>query len=320
MPKEKGLYKLKIDRDFKRLIPPLSVDERKQLEENLIQDGCRDALIVWDDILIDGHNRYEVCTRNEIPFSIENIQLSSREEAVAWICANQLGRRNISDETRRYLIGKRHDMEKLIGVYKNASGVNQHTRNEVWTQNDTKPTFDESATRTRERLGREYNVAPSSVQRFSLYAQAVDIIAKEAPEFHEKIISGQLKVTQESVVKIARLSPPEIQRIGEELMENPNAYMVYTNERGKMRKNTPNSIQLAQMNIGAIKEMPEYDPDAEILSLAFTVPSWISSINRVRASAKFPEISDKAREKIKVALDELKVAIDTIIHAIKESK
>jgi len=319
MPK-KGLYKLKIDEDFKRLISPLSAEERKQLEKNIIQDGCRDALVVWDETIIDGHNRYEICTRREIPFAIVNISLSGREEAVAWICTNQLGRRNISDETRRYLIGKRHDMEKRIGVYKNAHGVNQHTRNEVWTQNDTKPSFYETAKRTRERLGREYDIAPATVQRFSLYARAIDLIAKVSPEFHEKIMSGQLKVTQGGVVKIARLSPSEIRRIGEELIENPNAYMGYTNERGKMRRNTPNKVQLELMNIGAIKEMPEYDPDAEIQSLAFTIPSWVSSINRVREAAKFPEISSNAREKIKVALDELKAAIDTIVSAIEEEK
>ena len=74
------------------------------------------------------------------------------------------------------------------------------------------------------------------------------------------------------------------------------------------------------MNIGAIKEIPEYDPDAEIQSLAFTIPSWVSSINRVREAAKFSAISDKAREKIRAALDELKSSIETICHAIEEDK
>lgn len=314
---KKEIYTLKIDENFKRLIPPLSVDERRQLEKNIIQDGCRDALVVWDETIIDGHNRYEICTRRKIPFAIEKVSLSGREEAVAWICANQLGRRNISDETRRYLIGKRYEMEKRVNEQRNATGTNQHSEKEVCAQNEHKPKFSE-ATRTSERLGAEYRVASATIRRFSEYANALEGIAKASPDFHEKIMTGELKVTQDNVSRIARLPPSEIRSIGAELMENPTAYFAYTDERGKMRKNTPNKVQLELMNIGAIKEMPEYDPDAEIQSLAFTIPSWVSSINRVRMTARFSEISDKARNNIKTVLSELKEAIDTINGAIQE--
>ena len=106
---------LKINENFKRLIPPLLSEELQQLEQNLVRDGCREPLCVWNDTLIDGHNRYEICTRLQLPFIIRRIHFESAEEVTAWICANQLGRRNITDETRKYLIGKRFEMEKLIG-------------------------------------------------------------------------------------------------------------------------------------------------------------------------------------------------------------
>ena len=315
----KEIYKLKIDEDFKRLIPPLSAEERKQLEKNIIQDGCRDALVVWEKTIIDGYNRYEICSRREIPFAIERITLGSREEAIAWICANQLGRRNISEETRRYLIGKRYEMEKAMRIF-NTTGKNQHTRNEVGAQIGHQPKLYETATKTSERLGREYRLGCNTVRRFGAYAQAIDRIAKEAPEFHEKILSGQLRITQEKILELGRLSPPEIQRIEAELPADPSELTRYMDAMGLIPRNMPNKVQLAQMNVGAIKEIPAYDPDAEILSLAFTVPSWVSSINRVRTTAKFSEISDKAREKIKAALDELDAAIRTIRDAIQGEK
>ena len=118
--------KLKIDPEFKALIPPLSIDERKQLEENIITEGCREAICIWHGIILDGHNRYEICTKHGIPFNIRTINVTSREEAVAWICANQLGRRNISDETRKYLIGKRYEAEKTV-LSNNRYGRNQHS-------------------------------------------------------------------------------------------------------------------------------------------------------------------------------------------------
>lgn len=94
---------LKIDAQFRDLIPPLTEEERKQLEDNLIAEGCRDPICIWNGIILDGHNRYEICMRRGISFTVKDIQCQNRSAAISWICANQLGRRNISEETRRYL-------------------------------------------------------------------------------------------------------------------------------------------------------------------------------------------------------------------------
>ena len=98
---------LTIDPEFKQLIPPLLQTERTQLEENILRDGCREPIALWGNIIIDGHNRYEICRKHNIPFNTVQVSIHNREEAIAWICANQLGKRNIPDESRRYLIGKR---------------------------------------------------------------------------------------------------------------------------------------------------------------------------------------------------------------------
>jgi len=86
----------KIDPEFKSLIPPLSADEREQLEQNILQARkCHDAIILWDGTLIDGHNRYEICVKHGIEFEVVSLPLPSREEAKLWILDNQLGRRNL---------------------------------------------------------------------------------------------------------------------------------------------------------------------------------------------------------------------------------
>ena len=61
---------LQIDSEFKNLIPPLSVEEKTQLEANLKEFGCIDPLVVWKDksIILDGHYRYEICTKNQIQY------------------------------------------------------------------------------------------------------------------------------------------------------------------------------------------------------------------------------------------------------------
>ena len=95
--------KLKIDKEFKTLIPPLSPKEYEQLEANIIADGCREPIVIWNGYIIDGHNRYEICKKNHIGYKVKEMSFESRDEAVVWICTNQLGRRNIAEETRKYL-------------------------------------------------------------------------------------------------------------------------------------------------------------------------------------------------------------------------
>ncbi len=85
-----------IDPEFKALIPPLAADELRQLEQNILRDGCRDPLVVWNGILIDGHNRHEICTRNGLPFETTEMVFEDRDESSLWIIQNQFGRRNLT--------------------------------------------------------------------------------------------------------------------------------------------------------------------------------------------------------------------------------
>lgn len=104
---------IKIDPEFKSLIPPLSPDEYKQLEDNCVAEGIRDPLVVWeldepdgifDSILIDGHNRFEISTKHSgILFNVVRKKFSSRNEVMAWIIQNQFGRRNLSAYDRSVL-------------------------------------------------------------------------------------------------------------------------------------------------------------------------------------------------------------------------
>jgi phage N-6-adenine-methyltransferase len=84
-----------IDKEFKALIPALTEDERNGLEASLKTEGCRDALVLWGDILIDGHNRYEICTQYGIPYKTIQKDFDSRDDVIQWIILNQFGRRNL---------------------------------------------------------------------------------------------------------------------------------------------------------------------------------------------------------------------------------
>lgn len=92
---EENKMEIKIDKEFKKLIPPIDYEEFSGLEESLKKEGCRDPLITWNNILLDGHNRYKVCRAYNIEFKTKELNFESREKAILWIINNQLGRRNI---------------------------------------------------------------------------------------------------------------------------------------------------------------------------------------------------------------------------------
>jgi len=89
-----------IDSEFRSLIPPLRPDERAELEASIASSGCRDPLTVWGDVLVDGHNRHEICARLGVPFAVVRVEFNDRIDALIWIRKNQLARRNLTDDQR----------------------------------------------------------------------------------------------------------------------------------------------------------------------------------------------------------------------------
>ena len=103
---EKKVYELTVDPEFRDLIPPLNEEELKLLEESLVADGCESPLIVWNGVIVDGHNRYAICRKHGIPFSIQEKNFSNRDDAMLWMLRNQLGRRNLNSYQRVELVLK----------------------------------------------------------------------------------------------------------------------------------------------------------------------------------------------------------------------
>lgn len=107
--------RIEIRQDFKDLIPPLTEAELDQLERSLLaQMRARDPLIVWkgNGVLLDGHNRYSICTKHNIPFDVVEMRCSSEQAAKNWIILNQLGRRNVAPDVASVLRGMLYNSRK----------------------------------------------------------------------------------------------------------------------------------------------------------------------------------------------------------------
>lgn len=318
---DSDIKQLNIEPCFKNLIRPLLAEEYRQLEENIIREGCREAIIVWGDTIIDGHNRYEICTRHSIPFETKSVSFASRDEAIIWICNNQLGRRNISEETRKYLIGKRYEYEKNIGA-RNATGRNQYLaegKSSEETQSQTDGVISPpSARRTAQRIAEDYHISHGTVEKYAIYSKALDEIQKKEPSLVPKILSGSVKISHENVVDLSRLPQSEVTKFKRRVDMGRNSYMNYCRTR-RVIPQRPAPVQTEEP-IPEIKNMPVYNADSEVEGIILTIPSWTSSIVRTQGKADFKQISEKSKTKLKDVLMELSVTIEDFLEIMSNDE
>ena len=209
------MINLKIDPEFQKQIPPLTDDEYKQLEENILKEGkLLSPLIVWNSTLVDGHNRYAILQKNpEIYFSTMPLRFENREEAIAWICRNQLGRRNLSPEQKRYLLGKQYEAEKKAAkIFRG----NQYTlaKKSGGAHDDNH----HSGKKTCDRIAEENGVSRASVLRASHYTRGIDIADNLSPGIKQKVFSGEVKFTNEEMSKLVLSSPDKRKDVFAEIM------------------------------------------------------------------------------------------------------
>ena len=206
---------LRIDPEFEGKIPPLTTEEFQQLENNILADGVViNPIIVCDGVIVDGHNRYRIVNKHpEIRFSTCEKTFSDRYEAIAWICKNQLGRRNLTKEQKKYLIGKQYEAEKASH---GGDRGNQYT-NLASSQIGNLPNKE----KTCERIAGENGISKNSVLRAEAFSKAVDIADEVEPGIRDEILAGKIKPTEKDVHALARADPEERPAIIEEMRKSP---------------------------------------------------------------------------------------------------
>ncbi len=197
-----NLNALKIDPEFQAKIPPLTFEELNQLESNILRDGrIINPIIVWQGLIVDGHNRFTIAKKHpEIPFTVHEKAFTNRYEAIIWICKNQLGRRNLTPEQKKYLIGKQYDAEKAIhGGDRKSSSAKSSSQNGNLIENP----------KTCKRIAVENGVSKNTVIRAEEFAKGVDAAEEAVPGTRQKVLSGEVKPTASEIASVARAPPGE---------------------------------------------------------------------------------------------------------------
>lgn len=296
---------LTIDKEFKDLIPPLTDDEYTQLEKNCVRDGIRDSLVAWKspdgkEILIDGHNRYEIAKHHSLKTEVKYMEFPNRTSVKNWIITNQLGRRNLP-AAARILLAK-----KMEPVFKAEGKVNQGTRTDIKPKEEQTQANDEKKITlgpngpevrhgdTKEKIAKLAGVSEGTITRF-------DYVQKHGtPEVKKQM--EQSKISINSAYKKTRPDPvTKAKQEHEQFQEQKKTQQVVSFEEAKDDKvnqdiacrdlylrilKCGNAIDAISFSIkdSQIKEMARVRGHEDCKHLCTMIDKWTEGLESIKKS------------------------------------
>jgi hypothetical protein len=270
---------IKIDAEFASLIPPLSKEERQQLEDNIVEHGgARDPIVVWASkgtlTLLDGHNRYEICTRLDLAFDVHELRFTSREDAADWMDRNQLGRRNLHPDAFTLLLGRRYNRAKKAAH---------------------RPSNAEKSTalpeRTAEKIAKEHGVTEKTVRNAGKVAEAIDKLKAVDPAIESKMVRGKAPA-RAAVVKAAALLEKSPERAREIIEDGKQMAEVLREEKKaekeRIKQEAIEKLSESEAESFGITHCSLTEWDAPQCQLVFTDPPYHDKhVDRFRELGQF---------------------------------
>jgi hypothetical protein len=198
-----------IDEEFRLLLPTLDEETFRLLEESLLEHGCRDPLVLWNGILIDGYNRFKICSHHNLPFQTVDMEFDSRENVIIWIITNQISRRNLTSTQLSHFRGLHYNADKELhggkrrGEQKISKGQNDPLK------------IGSTAT----RLSDQYNVSPKTIKRDAKLADGLTSIGEISPEIKRKILDGEVKIGKSRLEALSEATPEEVEAVIQEIKD-----------------------------------------------------------------------------------------------------
>ncbi|MBQ8667578.1 MAG: hypothetical protein IJ526_12040 [Lachnospiraceae bacterium] len=302
----KNAMEIKTKEQFDRLIQPLDDPGRRRLREEVFSDNSKRKVHVWRGYHLSDKERYEACVDAMVVPQIEYMEFDNWIEAAIYICNTELQREDLSHEYKKYLVGQSFNYLKRSRREDNLSDAKYCVASEV--------------------AAKRY-LASGTVIKYSVFAEAVDVIFDQSREFARSILSGEIRISHENMIELSRLKPDEIRAVaksaGEENLERISLSYIrnevkwsHVQQRAPSSRRERRERKIAEKP--AIRQMPEYDPDSEVNSLCMTIDSWISSIQRVDNSENLSKITTKASLRLMKKLSFLEHTINNIQDTLVE--
>ena len=269
--------------DLKRLYQPITEKSRSENAIPALHSTDRKTIDTWQGFLLSCPSGLSLNAATASTDLIEH-DFKDIDEAGSFVCSNQLRRKDLTNSYRKYLIGKKFYYEEAIFHRDNKNIQNVKYR-------------------IAYKIGEEENISGGTVLKYNAYSTAIDTIYKNAEELAFHILMEHLKVSHENTIELSRRASDEIRYISRSVIQQRLKHLTYQDIRHECAWKHTNSKAVISRSerreqkdtsSASIRQMPEYDPDADVNSLSMTIGSWVSSIKRVNQTVDFSTITRKA--------------------------
>jgi len=292
------MQKIIIDEEFRMLLPKLDSVTFESLEKNILEHGVRDPLVIWNDILIDGYNRYTICTKHNIPFTTISMEFRSRDEVLHWIIENQISRRNLTPVELSHFRGLYYNAAKRIkGTYKQILNESDKPQSGVYQKGHN----------TAIEVGKRFNVSKNTISRDSLVADALIAIAEISPDAKQKILSGEVPVDRNKLQRLSKAPKEEIEEVVKQINEgtyNRNDYRKKNDSIPAQSDSlaTSNITQTPALNAPSLSNQDDTDYIDTVVSLI--TGNFNATLKSITNETGIPELKTSLRTLIN-SLEEL---------------
>ena len=240
------MIKLKIDPEFRDKIPPLTEAEFEQLKENILSDGeVYEPIVVWNDTIVDGYNRWRIICENwellKDKFRTKPMDFADKWAAFEWMYKKQLGRRNLTEEQKTYMIGKMYEARK-----KSQGG----DRGNQYTKEASRQNGDMAKGRTAKLIADEVGVSQKSVERSEKFSKGIDTLRESNPEAADAVLKGNSGATKAEISELPNKTANEIQKVAQDILT------------GEIKKDRPKREKPDKENLAAIGKIVDEMYDA----------------------------------------------------------
>ena len=286
-----------------------------ELEKDIKTNGCKEPVVIVDNTILDGSKRLQICWKHGIHYDIQNLRGMPFADCIAYICLMQLKRSDLPVEMSRYLVGRY--FQAKVSPLRAPESAQSSSLIPRYTHNFSKM-------RIAKELAPEVNLAAVTILKYDFLAQNVDAIRTRCPELAMKILSDSLFISHENVRELSRLPKEDLTFLNRIIDQDGLTRLVYSDIVHELRWRTTRRSggpgrKAKNEPLPAIRDMPKYDPDSEISSLALTIPSWVSSISRTDEKTDFESTTFRARQLLLDQLNLLDKSICKIKNSLKEA-
>ncbi|MFW9969311.1 MAG: hypothetical protein ACFFDF_03860 [Candidatus Odinarchaeota archaeon] len=170
---------IKIDKEFEKIIPALTDEEFKQLEENCKNNGIQDSIKLWQGLIIDGHNRYKIAEKYNLRFETEYMSFENRQDVIEWMINNQRGRRNLNNYDKGLLALKLQEILKIKGLENKSKAGKKSKDIDKESESKTKDFEKSRNLNSAKQASKIFNVSDNTLNKVKHIEEKADNETKE---------------------------------------------------------------------------------------------------------------------------------------------